>query len=417
LSVTFRYLHQDELGAVARLITHSFPHQTRTVEWWSEQLRYTLFGGGTEVLWVGEEAGKIVAACQLHRLHQWIGGAELPVMGMATVTIAPTHRRRGLAGELVASGLRAARERGDAASALYPFRASFYRKAGYGLAGEVHQYRVAPESIASGGDRTRVEMAETPAALAELRDLYRRWAVTQTGQMTRSERVWEHLLASPDHTAALVRDASGAPSGYALVTYRVDLPIPDRFLEVDEIAWLDTAARDGLLAWLGSLGDQWHQILIRALPEQRLDDFIQEPRLPVGSAPGWGLWFPSATVLRGPMFRLLDLPAAFDLRSVVPGAPVTVALDVQDTVFPENQGGWQLRLEEGHAKLERAGNDSAAEIAIRLDIEALARLYIGALTPSAALRSGRLIVERGVDRLPELDRALALPRPWTFDRF
>jgi predicted acetyltransferase len=94
-----------------------------------------------------------------------------------------------------------------------------------------------------------------------------------------------------------------------------------------------------------------------------------------------------------------------------------VALDVQDTVFPENQGGWQLRLEEGHAKLERTGNDSAAEIAIRLDIEALARLYIGALTPSAALRSGRLIVERGVDRLPELDRALALPQPWTFDRF
>lgn len=417
MSVTFRYLQPDELPAVARLITHSFPHPTRTVEWWSDQLRDTLFGGGTEVLWVGEEAGRLVAACQLHSLQQWIGGVEIPVMGMATVTIAPTHRRRGLAGELVATGLRAARERGDAASALYPFRASFYRKAGYGLAGEVHQYRIAPESIARGGDRSRVEMAETPAALAELRGLYRRWAETQTGQMTRSERVWEHLLASPDHSAALYRDSTGAPSGYALLTYRVDLPIPDRFLEVDELAWLDPAARDGLLAWLGSLGDQWQQILLRALPEQRIDDFIQEPRLPVGREPGWGLWFPSATLLRGPMFRLLDLQAAFARRSVAPDSRVTVALDVQDTVFPENQGRWLLRLEGGCAGVERAGNDAAAEISIRLEVEMLARLYIGALTPSAALRAGRAVVERGVDRLPELDRALALPQPWTFDRF
>ena len=416
MSVTFRFLQLDELPAVARLITHSFPHHTRTAEWWTEQLRDTLYGGGPEVIWVGEEEGRIVAACQLHRLRQWVAGAALPVMGMATVTIAPTHRRRGIAGALVASGLAAARERGEVASALYPFRTSFYRKLGYGAAGEVIQYRAAPEAFASGAGHSRVEMAETGAARAEVRDLYRRWAATQTGQMVRGERIWEHLLATPDRAVALHRDADGAATGYALLAYRVDLPIAERFLEVEEIAWLDAAARRALLAWLGSLGDQWRQIVIRALPAHRLEESIQEPRLPPGGEPGWGLWFPAATVLRGPMFRLLDLASAWRLRAVRPDAALTLALDVQDTQLPGNAGLWRLRLESGRVVVERTDDDEA-ELTLRLDIETLSRLYIGDLTPSDAVRRDLAAILRGPERLGELDRALALPRPWTFDRF
>ena len=73
-----------------------------------------------------------------------------------------------------------------------------------------------------------------------------------------------------------------------------------------------------------------------------------------------------------------------DDRVVPAPRTITVALDVQDTVFPENQGRWRLRLEDRSARIERAGDESAAEISIRLEIEALARLYNGALTPTAA---------------------------------
>jgi predicted acetyltransferase len=363
------------------------------------------------------EQGRVVAACQLHRLRQWIAGAALPVMGMATVTIAPTHRRRGLAGELVASGLAAARARGEVASALYPFRASFYRKLGYGMAGEAVQFQLPTESFPVADERARVEMVESPGGLGELRDLYRRWAVTQTGQMVRAERVWDHLLASPDRAVALYRGADGAAEGYALVVYRTDLPIQARFLEVDEIAWLTPGARRGLLGWLGTLGDQWRQVVVRALPAHRLEDTLHEPRLPRGSEPGWGLWFPSATLLRGPMFRLLDLPAAWSMRAVSPGIALTMALDVQDAQLADNAGPWRIRLEGGRARAERGEPDAGAELTLELDIETLSRLFIGALSPSAAVRAGLAAVGRGAERLTELDLALALPEPWTFDRF
>jgi predicted acetyltransferase len=414
VSVRFRFAGPEDVPAVARLVLHSFPGLARTDDWWSEQLSRPAYGGGPELLWVGEEGGRLVASCQLHRLREWVGGEAIPTMGLGTVAIAPTHRKRGLAGELVASGLRAALERGDVASALYPFRISFYQRHGYGLAGQALQYLVPPDALPDDERRDRVELAESPEARAAVRALYERWASGQTGQLVRSERSWERVLAPPERALVGARTGGDAPEGYALVAYRSDLPPQERYLEVEELVWTTRAARRALYGWLSSLGDQWQRILLRALPSQHLGDWLREPRLPRGSAPHWGLWFPSATLVLGPMFRLVDLVGAWQRRRVAPDAALTVALVVQDAALSGNAGEWRLRLEGGRATAERGGG--AADLSLRLGVDILSRLYVGSLAPSAAVEAG-LATAEGADRLPALDRALALPEPWTFDRF
>lgn len=414
MSAAFRFARPAEIPEVGRLAAHSFPGPTRTAAWWLDRLRDPVYGGGADTLWVGEEGGRIVAACQLHPLRQWVAGAALPVMGLGTVAIAPTHRRRGLAGEMVASGLRAAREGGAVASALYPFRVSFYARLGYGLAGHALQYRLEPEALPDAPERARVELADSPERVVEVRRMYAAWAPTQTGQLDRSERVWEQLLSPSDRALVLCRGESGGVEGYALAAYRVDLPPQERFLEVEEMAWLTPAARRGLFAWLGSLGDQWRQILVRVLPSHQLGAWVGEPRLPWGSAPPWGLWFPSATLLAGPMFRVLHMERAWEERGVAPEAVLTVRLEVSDRAVPENAGAWRLRLASGRAEAERG--EGAADLSLRLDVGTLSRLFVGALSPTAALDAGLLVADRP-ERLRELDRALHLPEPWTFDRF
>ena len=126
MSVTFRFASAAELEEIVRLTGHSFPGVGRDPESWMQRYRETPYGDGPEIIWVGEESGRLVASCQLHRISHWVSGAELPAMGLGTVAIAPTHRQRGLAGQMVTTALRAARERGDLLSSLYPFRASFY---------------------------------------------------------------------------------------------------------------------------------------------------------------------------------------------------------------------------------------------------------------------------------------------------
>jgi predicted acetyltransferase len=410
---SYRVARADDIPAASRLAAHSFPGPNRSVAWWGEQLRTPPYGGGVDTLFVGELGGQLIAACQLHPLRQWIAGEPVAVAGVGTVAISPVQRKHRIGAALVTMALREARARGDVASALYPFRASFYRKLGYGQAGEVLQYQVPPAVLPDSVERSRIELVETDRAQAEVLALYNRWAKLQTGQMERGEPLWQRLCMAPDRALVAYRAAGGALEGYARVTYRTDLPLPQRYLEVEELAWLSAPARQALYGWLASLDDQWPQLLIRALPSHRFGDWLREPRLPHGAAPSWGLWAPAATLLLGPMFRLLDVRAAWEHRRIAAGPPLAVAVEVTDTQLPENGGRWRIALDAGRAAVER---DREADVTLRLDIATLSRLFIASLAPSAALEAGLLECDRP-DRLALLDAALTLPEPWTYDRF
>jgi predicted acetyltransferase len=420
VSERFRPARWDEIEEVARLEAHSFPSATRGISWWED---FLVGGphGGLEALWVGEEEGRLVAACQLLWLRQWVGGIPLRVMGLGSVAIAPTHRRRGLAGRLLTAGFEHTRERGDLASVLYPFRASYYEQMGYGLAGEAHQYQVPPQVLPDAPEeRRRVRLVDPDEEedFQAMCAVYDQGARLQTGQLERTERMWRHAWTGDDRAAVLYRGESGAPEGYAIVRYRADLPITERFLEVEERVWLTLEAQRGIYAWLSSLGDQWRELVYRAHPEENFGDQLQEPRLPPLSAPGWGLWFPSATLLRGPMFRLLDVPGALAARTLGPegeGVELTLAVEVDDPQVPENRLPWRVRLEGGRIGVEplRGGPVDAS---LSLPVDTLSRIYIGAIQPWQAFAGGWATIDRP-EVVPVLDAALRLPRPWMFDRF
>lgn len=411
----FRPARWDEVEDVARLEAHSFPSTTRGHEWWED---YLIGGphGGLEALWVAEEAGRLIGACQLLWMRQWIGGAPLRVMGLGSVAIAPTHRRRGLATRMLTAGFDHARERGDIGSTLFPFRASYYEQLGYGLAGEVHQYQIPPGVMPDAREeRLRVRLVESEAEMAAMRLVYDQGARQQTGQIERTERSWRNVWDGDDHAAVVYWGESGEPEGYAIVRYRADLPLTQRFLEVEERIWLTLGAQRGLYAWLSSMGDQWRELVYRAHPEEGFGDRLSEPRLPLLSAPSWGLWFPSATLLRGPMFRLLDVPAALEQRTVVGDPGLSLVLEVEDEQVPENRGPWHLRMEDGRMAVEpyRGGPTDAY---LTTAVDTLSRIFIGALAPRQAIAGGLATIDRR-EVVPRLDTALHVPRPWTFDRF
>jgi len=366
---------------------------------------------------LAEEAGRLVGACQLLALHQWIAGVSLPVMGLACVAAAPTHRKRGLAARMITAGFAHARGRGDVGSALYPFRTTFYQGLGYGLAGEAHQYQVPPHHLPDDrAERLRLRLVATPEDEAAMRAVYDRAARTlMTGQLDRSERIWRKSWGDDDQAAVVHYGEGGEPEGYCIVRYRADLPGHARFLEVEERAWLTPAAQRGIYAWLSTLGDQWREVAYRAHPDEGFGDRIQEARLPLPSAPFWRLWFPSATLMSGPMFRLLDVAGALARRPLAADVEATLRLTVRDEQVPENRGPWRVRLGGGRMQVEPdAGGASDGELGT--SIEVLSRIFIGALKPSQAVAGGLATVSRA-EAARLLDLALEVPRPWTFDRF
>jgi predicted acetyltransferase len=312
---------------------------------------------------------------------------------VGSVAIAPTHRKRGLATRMLTAGFEHARERGDVASALFPFRAAFYESLGYGLAGEAHQYQVPPNLLPDDKtERMRVRLVDGERDEAAMRAVYKEAAQRlQTGQLDRAE-------------------------GYAIVRYRADLPVDRRFIEVEERVWLTLGAQRGIYAWLSTLGDQWREIVYRAHPEEHFGDRLNEPRLPLLSAPSWGLWFPSATLLRGPMFRILDVQEALRKRNLaVVDQELTLKLDVVDLQVPENRGPWRVHLDQGRMEVEPyTGGHVDAELHVPIDT--LSRIFIGAVALWQAVSGGEATVDRP-EVISVLDRAFLVPKPWTFDRF
>lgn len=416
MAETYRPARPDEIDDVARLVAHSFPAPDRGQRWWED---FLVNGphGGLESLWVAEESGRLIGACQLLWLRQWIGGVAVPVTGVGSVTIAPTHRKRGLATRMLIAGFDHARERGDVASALFPFRAAFYESLGYGLAGEAHQYQVPPMLLPDDkAERMRVRLVDGERDEAAMRAVYREAAQRlQTGQLDRTERNWGGSWGQDNLAAVLYWGETGEAEGYAIVRYRADLPVDRRFIEVEERAWLTLQAQRGIYGWLSTLGDQWREVVYRAHPEEHFGDRLSEPRLPLLSAPSWRLWFPSATLLRGPMFRILDVKGALEQRTLTGNQDLTVRLEVDDRQIPENRGPWRVHIEGGRMEVEPdSGGRVHAEV--RLPIDALSRIFIGAVPLWQATTGGEAMVDRP-EVIHVLDRAFMVPKPWTFDRF
>jgi predicted acetyltransferase len=409
----FRPARSDDLRMVADLMAQSFPDRGRSRTDWEHEL-LTDPRGGFELFWVADAGGELRAACQLLRFEQWIAGAPIPIMGLAKVAVSAVHRRRGLGRRMITAAFARSRDRGDLASALYPFRAEFYAALGYGQAGQAIQYRLPPAALPPFTEREHFQVVRSDSQRAAVRDVYDRWIRQETGQLGRGEPAWNWFFDSPKHLTLLYRSPAGQAEGYAIVRSRSDLGGSLPALEVEERGWLTRSARRGFYGWLASIGDQWGEVIYRAHPSERIDLLLRDGAVSTEYA-RWGLWRTNAAVLSGPMFRLLDLPAALARRSVSPEISATVNLDVVDGQLPANQGIWHLQIADGRIHATgAAGEDADADLAI--SIGTLSQLYAGSISPSEAVAAGLAEID-DTQVLSELDRALRIPTPWTFTRF
>lgn len=381
-----RPAHRREIREIATLWSHTFPDgpsladRIRTLETAGE-------AGGIETVLVATDGERIAGALKSLRLTQHMGGAALPMFGVAAVAVAPWARRRGVARALCEHALRLAADRGDAVSGLYPFRPAFYGRMGWALAGELHRYRFAPEQLHDPGD-TRVHLAaqsELPAVFA----CYDRVSRESNGLIGRDAARWKHHLEAPG-THVFVARTGRSVDGYVIVRYGRSRSPERRLLLVRELVAAEEAARVRLLGFLSRQRDLWRRIIYDAAPDENFSHRLADPR-PPGYGTARSLWAESARIIRGPMFRLVDIGRAFSLRADWgPAEPFELSLVVSDPQLPDNEGAWRLAFDGQRAAIRRAPPGPAG---LRVDAPALAALYAGELSVSDAVRLGQARIE------------------------
>src|SRR5271165_6369513 len=98
--------------------------------------------------WAAFDRGAVVGTLRSFETELTVPGPQLlAAAALTNVTVAPTHRRRGLLTEMITADLRCARERGEPVGILIASEYPIYERFGYGAAVEGAKYKVDTVSV------------------------------------------------------------------------------------------------------------------------------------------------------------------------------------------------------------------------------------------------------------------------------
>ncbi|HEY0303315.1 MAG TPA: GNAT family N-acetyltransferase [Longimicrobiales bacterium] len=408
-AIRIRPADDSEKRTIAQLWGHAFPGE-RSVE---ERIRSLEDGkpyGGLDITFVAELRGRIVGAFRAYKMAEAINGTLMPMMGLASVAVSPDARRRGVGKTMCRYALAHARERGDFVSVLYPFRPDFYHSLGWGLAGELHSYRFRPESLSLDDNSLNVRMAALDDSDG-MTACYDRVARRSNGPILRTPYAWKAMFAdTPSH--AIVYDQAGI-KGYAVLIYGKGQSRESRPLHVREIVAESKDAYCGLLGWISEQRDLWREVRYDARIEENFALRLSEPR-PPGERHARTLWDPVARIIRGPMFRIVNIQEALARRTYDPDLSFTLRLTVFDAEVDENRGECRVVFEKGRAETGAwTGGRADAEMTTR--INNLSQIFVGEISATAATLLGGTELKGNADLV---NRAFETKeRFWLLDEF
>ncbi|MCX5127518.1 GNAT family N-acetyltransferase [Streptomyces sp. NBC_00347] len=367
------------------------------------------------------EGDAIVGFMAAHAFRLSVPGADLSCPGLTFVSVAPTHRRRGVLTALMGEMLRRAGAAGSPVAALWASEAAIYGRFGYGSATQGATIEIdstRPLALRIEPDRRPLRLvatADPKDAVAVVGPYHEAARAVRAGRPTRSERRWteEWLIEQDEEDEELsppriiVLGEPGAPiGGYVLYRTkpegsagRVRTP---GLVRVDELEADTPQAAAALWECVASL-DLTGKVTAWGRPaDDPLLHFAADRDQVRVTAAFPALWL-----------RLVDVAAALTRRSWA--APVELVLELTDVRLPANAGRFLLKAGPDGATYEPAAAGRAPDLT--LDVRELAACYLGG-TRAVELAAAALVVEHTPGAAAALDAGLRTALlPHTADEF
>ncbi|WP_341945738.1 GNAT family N-acetyltransferase [Microbacterium sp. LWH11-1.2] len=354
------------------------------------------------------EPGAPASAFPVATTNAWVtpltipGGGELDMWAISMVTVAATHRRRGIARSLLEGELRAAASAGVPMAGLTVSEATIYGRYGFGSAIPVAHLTIDTRRAGWGGATPsgRVEYVDRETLAADIGTVHERARHDASGRIPGWQGRWEGLSgASPSSQdrdkvrgVRFLDDAGELRGALAYTVHEKG----DSFRFRLDIGLLVAETPDAVAAlWRFALE---HDLVDQVTADLRpLDDplpwLVADPRgvTQVVHDHGW--------------LRILDVPVALSARRY--SAPLDTVIRVEDSLGFAS-GDWHLRVDgAGAATVDRV---ETATPDISLDVSVLSSLYAGGVRAASLHGAGRITADAAA--VEALDRALiAFPAP------
>ncbi len=315
------------------------------------------------------------------------GGGTVPAWAISAVTVAPTHRRRGIARNLLEAELRTAAACAVPVAALTASEATIYGRFGFAPSAQVAKITIDTKRTAWAGSTPtgRVRFMELSDLFEQGPAIFERERVQHPGEIELDEALWCEILdyrpgkadKAKDLRAIGYTDAAGDLQGFA--AYRVKESSDDTLTA--KVAHLAAATDDAYAAlWRFLL----ELDLVRAVEAdlRSLDEPVLWQLSDVRAAkvePFDHLWL-----------RILDPIAALEARTY--SRQGSIVLDVVDPL-EFAQGRFLLEIDgEGTAAVCRLTGDVPEDAAhATLSERDLALIYVGGASATALHSAGRIV--------------------------
>ncbi|WP_297887727.1 enhanced intracellular survival protein Eis [uncultured Halorubrum sp.] len=326
-------------------------------------------------LFDGEEA---VAVCGHHDFTLRIRGRDRDAAGLSAVASPPEHRRQGHIERLLRESLTEYRGDDVRYSVLWPFEHAFYRRYGWATVNRYRWVKTPPEQLAfaadatDGGDGTGEFRRLDADDHGRAADLLAATADRYDFTMARTAAWWrEHTLRgwqTDPFVYGLERDGDLRALLSYTFTERDDGD--GKAMVVSDAAVADPADWDRVFRFCRDHDSQVERVRLRLPADVSLLDRVDDPRAV------------TEEVRPGPMFRLVDVPAA--LRGLAPDPALDAAftLAVDDPLVDWHDRPIRVTVADGEVDAERvdaaeAGESDTDDSDVTAGIGALSQLYAG----------------------------------------
>ncbi|MFJ2241698.1 GNAT family N-acetyltransferase [Streptomyces sp. NPDC087859] len=313
------------------------------------------------------------------------GGASVRAAGVTMVSVAATHRRRGVLTAMMRRQLDDVREWGWPLAVLTASEPAIYGRFGYGVGtyavtGEIDTKQVRL-SVPPGTDDVRLRYAKPAESLGACEAVYARVVPSRPGMVARTPG-WERLMlldpeneregASPLQCVVAERD--GEVVGYARFQVKPDWEPtgPQGKVLVRDVEAPDPAVYAALWRFLFDV-DLTSKLVTRGRP---VDDAWQYLVSDIRRC--------SLRVRDSLHVRLVDVGAALEARTYQ--APVDVVFEVADDFCPWNAGRWRLSGDAKGASCERTTDPADLALSVR----ELGAAYLGGVSLASLGAAGRV---------------------------
>ncbi|MCX4433858.1 MULTISPECIES: GNAT family N-acetyltransferase [Streptomyces] len=313
------------------------------------------------------------------------GGTSVPAAGITMVSVAATHRRRGLLTSMMRRQLDDIRSWGEPLAVLTASEPVIYGRFGYGIA--THQYNVEIDttrvrlSVPPGTDDVRLRYATPADVLDACEAVYARLVPGRPGMLARRPGWDRAMLLDPES------ERDGASPLQCVVAERDDEIVGYARYRIKQDGDHRGAGFTVRLDQLEALDPASHAALWRFLFEIDLTSTLHARGRPVDEA--WQHMVSDirrcAVRMRDALHvRLVDVGAALEARTYQ--APVDVVFEVEDVFCPWNEGRWRLTGDAKGATCVRTSD--AADLA--LSVRELGAAYLGGVSLASLAAAGRV---------------------------